>query len=384
MSVRVQVEPALLRWAVERAGWSDEKIAKRAPRFDAWLDGSARPTLKQLEDFAHATHTPIGLLFLPSPPDEPVPIPDMRTMGNRSIARPSVDLLDTIYSCQTRQDWYREYATTHGYENIDFVSSARLSDDPLTVAGQVRGILQFEIADRTPFPSWKEALRGLIDRIEKLGVLVMVNGVVGVDTHRKLNPREFRGFALVDPVAPLIFVNGADTKAAQIFTLVHELAHIYLGESALSDAALAKQTDNDAEKWCNLVAAEVLVPLADLRSVYRGDPTAGELTRLARRYRVSTLVVLKRIYDGNFLRWDDYQTRYSEELHRVMVLLKAGERSSGGDFYNTHPLRLSRQFARAVITDTLEGGTQFRDAYNLLGTKKHQTFQTLLEKIGAA
>lgn len=212
----------------------------------------------------------------------------------------------------------------------------------------------------------------------------MVNGIVGADTHRKLNPQEFRGFALTDPVAPLIFVNGADTKAAQIFTMVHEFAHIFLGESALSDAAMAKPTSSDAELWCNRVAAEALVPMADLHRDFRGDPTVSELNRLARRYRVSTLVVLKRIFDGRFLTWDDYQQRYAAELRRVMALLKAGEGSSGGDFYNAHPLRLSRQFARAVITDTLEGGTQFRDAYQLLGTKKHQTFQNLVEKIGAA
>ncbi|MFE3497158.1 ImmA/IrrE family metallo-endopeptidase [Streptomyces sp. NPDC059175] len=336
-----------------------------------------------MENFANATHTPIGLLFLPNPPDEPVPIPDMRTMGNRSITRPSVDLLDTIYSCQSRQDWYRDYARTHGYPDVAFVGTARVSDNPQGVAARMRSALSFEIQDRAPFASWKEALRGLIDRIENTGVLVMVNGIVGVDTHRKLNPQEFRGFALADKIAPLIFVNGADTKAAQIFTMVHELAHVILGESALSDAALAKQADNDAELWCNRVAAEVLVPLADLRQEYRGDPTTAELSRLARRYRVSSLVVLKRIYDAGFLLWDDYQQRYAAELSRIMALLKAGE-ASGGDFYNVHPLRLSRQFARAVITDTLEGGTQFRDAYHLLGTKKHQTFQNLVEKIGAA
>ncbi|MFH8416093.1 ImmA/IrrE family metallo-endopeptidase [Streptomyces collinus] len=384
MSVRVQVRPALLRWAVERAGWSEETIARRAPRFSAWVDGSISPTLKQLANFADATHTPIGSLFLPSPPDEPVPIPDMRTMGNRAVTRPSVDLLDTIYSCQSRQEWYRDYARTHGYPDVDFVGSARLSDEPMNVAADIRQRLRFEIEDRRPFPSWKEALRGLIDRIESVGVLVMVNGIVGADTHRKLNPKEFRGFALADPIAPLIFVNGADTKAAQIFTMVHELAHVYLGESALSDAALAKQTDSDAELWCNRVAAEALVPMTDLRREYRGDPTVAELSRLARRYRVSTLVVLKRIFDARFLGWDDYQSRYAAELRRVMALLAAGKEGAGGDFYNTHPLRLSRQFARAVITDTLEGGTQFRDAYQLLGTKKHQTFQNLIEKIGAA
>ncbi|MFI2791399.1 ImmA/IrrE family metallo-endopeptidase, partial [Kitasatospora sp. NPDC018614] len=216
------------------------------------------------------------------------------------------------------------------------------------------------------------------------GVLVMVNGVVGADTHRKLKPEEFRGFALSDTLAPLIFINGADTKAAQIFTMVHELGHIWLGESALSDAAMADSTDNAAELWCNRVAAEVLVPLTTIRDEYIGEPTVAELERLARRYRVSTLVILKRLYDTQFLTWDDYQSRYDTELQRVIAAMRSRGSESGGNFYNTHPLRLSRQFARAVITDTLEGGTPYRDAYQLLGTKKHQTFENLVAEIGAA
>ncbi|MYW14590.1 ImmA/IrrE family metallo-endopeptidase [Streptomyces sp. SID2955] len=384
MTVRVHVEPALLRWAVERAGWSDETIARRVPHFEGWVDGSARPTLKQLENFAHATHAPIGLLFLPQPPEETVPIPDMRTLGNQAITRPSVDLLDTIYSCQSRQEWYRDYANAHGYPRLEFVGSVRTSSNTVEVAAKIRQMLRFGISERSSFASWQEALRRLIDRIESLGVLVMVNGIVGADTHRKLNPEEFRGFALADPVAPLIFVNGADTKAAQIFTMVHELCHVWLGESALSDALMAGMADNDAELWCNRVAAEILVPLKVIRDDYRGDPAVAELERLARRYRVSTLVVLKRLYDAGFLPWEDYRQRYETERSRVIAAMKSGGETSGGDFYNTHPLRLSRQFARAVIADTLEGGTPFRDAYHLLGTKKHETFQNLAEKIGAA
>ncbi|MFK4223423.1 ImmA/IrrE family metallo-endopeptidase [Streptomyces sp. NPDC019890] len=383
--VRVRVEPDLLQWAVERAGWSEETIAQRVPHLEEWLAGSARPTLKQLERFAHATHAPLGLLFLPEPPEEPVPIPDMRTLGNRAITRPSVDLLETIYSCQSRQEWYRSYATTHGLPEVDFVGSADTSVTPERVAAQIRQMLNFELGDRSAFNSWDDARRKLIDRIEKIGVLVMVSGIVGTDTHRRLKPEEFRGFALVEPAAPLIFINGADTKAAQIFTMVHELAHVWLGESALSDAAMARPSDNDAELWCNRVAAEVLVPLAEIRTEYRGEPAITELERLARKYRVSTLVILKRLYDARFfLSWDDYQEHYDGELHRVIALKAGRGDSEGGDFYNSQPIRLSRQFARAVIADTFEGRTPYRDAYHLLGTKKHQTFQTLVEKIGAA
>ncbi|MEU8677311.1 ImmA/IrrE family metallo-endopeptidase [Streptomyces sp. NPDC048560] len=384
MSVRVRVEPALLQWAVERAGWSEETAAQRVPKLREWLTESTRPTLKQLEHFAHATHAPLGLLFLPEPPEEPVPIPDMRTLGNRAIARPSVDLLDTIYSCQSRQDWYRDYANTHGYPNLEFVGSVNTSSDSEAVAGEIREKLRFGVSERRNFATWQEALRQLIDRIESIGVLVMINGVVGADTHRKLKPDEFRGFALSDELAPLIFVNGADTKAAQIFTMIHELCHIWLGESALSDAAMAKKSDKEAELWCNRVAAEILVPLPEIRSEYNGEPTVIELERLARRYRVSTLVILKRLYDAGFLNWDEYQGRYATERERVIAAMAGRDGESGGSFYNTQPLRLSRQFARAVIADTFEGRTPFRDAYHLLGTKKHQTFENLAEKIGAA
>ena len=102
MAVRVDVAPDLLQWAVERAGWDEETAERRAPRLNEWVLGTRKPTLKQLEKFASDTHTPFGLLFLPEPPMEDVPIPDMRTIGNAAVPQPSADLLDTIYLCQAR------------------------------------------------------------------------------------------------------------------------------------------------------------------------------------------------------------------------------------------------------------------------------------------
>lgn len=383
MVVRVDVAPRLLEWAVERAGWDDETTQRRAPRLDVWIRGDERPTLKQLEKFAHATHTPFGLLFLSGPPDEPVPIPGMRTIGNAAVPRPSADLLDTIYICQARQDWYRDYARDQGVSKLPFVGFATVDTPVVQAAQMIRSELGFGLTDRTVFANSDDALRQLIDRIENIGVLVMVSGIVGGDTHRALAPEEFRGFALSDPHAPLIFVNGADTKAAQIFTLIHELAHIWLGGSALSDAAMVSRDGVTEELWCNRVAAEMLVPLSALRADYQGEPTEQEVRRLARQYKVSTLVILKRLFDARYLSWDDYQRLYESE--RAAVIARAKRRrgdSSGGDFYNTHPLRLSRHFARAVIASTYEGSTSFRAAFQLLGTRKHETFTKLAEEIG--
>lgn len=383
MTVRVEVAPDLLHWAVERAGWDEETVERRASRFDEWVAGTRRPTLKQLEKFASDTHTPFGLLFLPEPPVENLPIPDLRTIGNTAVPQPSADLLDTIYLCQTRQDWYRTYARENGLVEPDFVGSATTGTPPMLVADQIRDLLGFDLTERGVFSSGEDARRRLIDRIEHIGVLVMVNGIVGANTRRTLNPEEFRGFALSDPLVPLIFVNGADTKAAQIFTMIHELGHIWLGTSALSDAAMTADDGVTEELWCNQVAAEVLVPRANLGSDYRGEASTEELERLAKKYRVSTLVVLKRIFDAELLTWEDYRERYDNERERVLGILAARRgNGGGGNYYHTQPIRLSRQFAQAVIASVFGGATSYREAYHLLGTRKHATFEKLAAELG--
>ena len=274
-SVRATVSPRMLTWARERSGLGVDILAGKFPKLTEWESGERTPTLKQLEDFAQATHTPVGFLFLSEPPEEQVPIPDYRTIGDLGVRRPSPDLLDTIFACQQRQEWYRDFAQVTREDPVAFVGSLTTSVPVVEAAEQIRATLRFDPGERGR--TWSDALRTLVDHAEELGVLVMVSGVVGANTHRKLDPEEFRGFSLVDRLAPLVFVNGADTKAAQIFTLAHELVHLFLGDTALDDADLAAApTTNPVERWCNQVAAEVLVPMATLRAALPPDaPVTG-------------------------------------------------------------------------------------------------------------
>jgi len=376
---RVMVKPEMFRWACERAGFEPGALAGRFPRLDAWQRGEAQPTLKQLESFAQATHTPVGYLFLPAPPVEEVPIPDFRTMGNERLDRPSADLLDTLYLCQQRQEWYRDFARTEGEGPLPFVGSESLSSDIEETAARIRAALGFDLEERRQTPTWTEALRRFIGLADELGVLVMVSGVVGSNNRRKLDPEEFRGFALADPLAPLVFVNGADTKAAQMFTLAHELAHIWLGQSALSDVAPVSSPSHSVEIWCNRVAAELLVPLAIFREEYQPKATLrAELDRLARRFKVSTLVILRRIHDAGGLTGDRFWREYRHELERLRAMPSGG----GGNFYLTLGARASKRFVRALVVRTLEGQSSFMEAFRLLGLKKMATFQELGHSLG--
>lgn len=378
---RIPINTNLLNWACERANLDPGALAVRFPKIGEWLSGTLQPTLKQIEDFARAVHVPIGFLFLPAPPEEQVPIPDFRTMRDRPIPRPSPNLLDTIYLCQQRQEWFRDYARMHKLSSLSFIGSVGIQNDPVKVAESMRRELNLSITDRQNLPSWTEALRQLIARAEEIGVLVMGSSIVGSNTHRSLNTEEFRGFALADDLAPLIFTNAADSKSAQMFTLSHELAHLWLGESGLSNPEAGIVPDQEVECWCNAVAAELLAPLAEIRHEYRRSAAiAEEMQRMARIFKVSSLVILRRLFDAGFINREKLWQTYTEELERIRLLDRGG--SSGGDFYRTLGARTGMRFARAVIASTLEGQTPFRDAFRMLGVRKTATFYEVAHTMG--
>jgi Zn-dependent peptidase ImmA (M78 family) len=379
MSPRVSVPPALFLWACARNQRDVGDYEERFPQLVAWVNEEEEPTLKQLEEFARTTSTPIGFFFLAQPPEEELPIRDFRTLGSSTPKRPTPELLDTIRDCQARQEWYREFALSQGEPKLGIVGSALPTSNIEEVASQMRNLLGFGLAERRSMKTLDEAFSRFAERIEEAGILVMRSGIVGSNTHRKLDPEEFRGFALVDDYAPVVFVNGSDAKTAQIFTLAHELAHVWLGQSGVSDER-PDQLDGDAtEAWCNQVAAELLVPAADLqRETKRSLDLVAELPRLSRLYKVSTLVVLRRLYELGRLSRSQFRAAYEQELARATK--KSGD--SGGNFYKTIPIRVSKRFARAVVASTIEGQTLYTDAFRMLGLKSTNTFDGLAMSLG--
>jgi Zn-dependent peptidase ImmA (M78 family) len=378
---RVAIQPEMFRWARDRARLDNLALMGRFPRLEAWETGETQPTLRQLEDYARATHAPVGYFFLPEPPIESLPIPDFRTVANHAIARPSPNLLDTIYVCQQRQDWYRDDALLTGQRPLSFVGSLALATPPIEAAAQLRQALGFSVEARHACPTWTEALRTFIEQADRIGVMVMVTGVVLNNNTRHLDPQEFRGFALSDALAPLVFINGADSKAAQMFTLAHELAHLWLGQTALSDVSADAVPNNPTEVWCNQVAAELLVPMDTFRAELVADELLAEtLKRLARYFKVSSLVILRRLLDADRMDRVTFFAAYGVELARLREF--EIRNIGGGDFYRTTASRVSKRFARALVESTLEGRTLFRDAFHMLGIAKTSTFNEFGRSLG--
>jgi len=379
MTRRIEVKPALLRWARERVGRNVEDFGARFKRLAEWERGEAQPTFKQLEDFARVTHVPFGYFFLPEPPVERIPIPDLRAISEEEISYPSPDLLDTIHTMQRRQAWLREELIECEAEPLDFVASARVSDDPRGVGLEMRRMVGLGEGWAAAVRTWREAVGKLRRSIEELGVMAVINGVVGNNTHRKLDVEEFRGFALSDEYAPLVFVNGADAKSAQMFTLAHELAHIWLGESALTDTELTLPPAQGIEAWCDKAAAEFLVPEEELRAYWRdARDNESPFECIARRFKVSPIVAGRRAMDLRLVSREAFFNFYDEYAVRER---RPRSDSGGGDFYSNQNTRVGERFALRVIRAAKEGRVSFKEAYDLTGLRGG-AFQEYANRLG--
>ncbi len=376
----MQVDKELIRWALQRSGQTAESLAGRFPKIREWESGDAQPTLRQLESLAKKTWTPLGYFFLPKPPAEKLPIPDFRTKDDAPVRRPSPNLIETLHSMQRRQSWLQEFLKDEGHEPLSFVGSASIREDPNAVAGRIRKTMGMDSGWASRHDSWSDALRAFRETSESLGILVVINGVVGNSNGRKLDTEEFQGFVLTDALAPLVFVNGADYRSAQMFTLAHEIAHLWIGQAGLFRLPHMQPSHHAVEQFCNQVAAEVLVPAVELKSAWPHEREDAEpFQALARRFRVSAIVAARRALDLGLID----RARFFEFWDAYLIDERRRKGSStGGNFYLTQNVRVGRRFARIVARAAREDRLLYRDAYHLTGLNG-ATFDRYMKHVGA-
>lgn len=378
------LQPTVLRWARERAALEMEtvatKVGVRPDRVVEW-ERSGRISMSQVDRLAHCTHTPVGYLYLREPPEDDLPIPDFRAAGGESPRRPSPDLLETVDLMARRQAWMRDELIEDGTDPLAFVGFCGRGATPAEAAAAMREHLELSPDWGSHQLSWTEALHHLRNRVEASGVLVVFNGIVGNDTHRKLDRREFQGFALVDRYAPLIFVNGADFKATQMFTLAHELAHVFVGATGVSNVDAPSSCGHDAERFCNSAAAEFLVSEKELTARWRRVGTIEDsLQAVATWFKVSVLVAAHRAFRLRLIGRNEFNRFYDAYQQQAA---RRPDETTGSNFWTSQNVRIGRRFGAAVSRAVKEGRLSYREAYVLTGLRG-ETFDTFVHSLDPA
>jgi Zn-dependent peptidase ImmA (M78 family) len=381
MTTRVAVVPSVLSWALDVTSADPASLRGRF-KVDQWLAGDVRPTLKQLEGFATATGVAFGYFLLPRPPAWTLPIPDFRE-GFQDALTPSTDLVAVVNQSQRRQDWYRDYVLSLGAEPLQFVGLAA-DVEPVEAAAEIRAALNCEVSSRQGPRA--DLRKSLLRAFEALGGLTVATSLVGNNTRRPLDENEFRGFTLVDAVAPLVFINTHQTLNGQIFTLAHEFAHVWRGTSGIGNEDPRAEGQSVVERWCNAVASEVLVPgeeLAMRHSAVRDLPVPAALDELAGQFRCGTLVILQALRRTGVRRFEDFGDAYDAEVTRLRNL-SSPRPSGGGDYYKNQPFRIGERLSRALVADSLEGRTSIHEAMRLMSISSLSTFDEYARQLGVA
>ena len=368
------ITPRLLTWARQRRRMPTTHLAKKmnvSPEtVDAWEHGERLPTFRQARSLAQKLHIPFGYLYLRKPPTEEMPLADFRVTG-RSRPEPSPNLLDHLNDTLGKQQWLKEYRVSEYEGKLPFVGRFCITDSETVVADDIRHTLNVDGA-RQAANSWEEFLRNLIRKAEGVGIVVMRSGVVSSNNRQPLDRTEFRGFSISDSIAPLVFINSLDFKGAQIFTLAHELAHIWTGKGGVSNPDYSFRSElpeSSMERFCNRVAAETLVPGGDflLRWQSNSTPLDDALESLRKYYKVSMMVILLQALCSNLITVPEYQMRYARLTELAYETVKTDD--SGGDFYNTLISRHGRSFTEAIISSAAQGTTLSSEAAYMLGVQ---------------
>jgi len=371
------ISSSVIEWARKRLGKTHEQIADeigssvKAEDLAQWEAGENLPNFRKAQKLAVALHIPFGYLFLSDPPKNDIKVPDLRTVGSKPITEFSANLLDQLRNLLLKQEWYRDYATEEGRKPLAFVGRFSVNSSYEKVAADISNELGINAKFRTAASNWEGFLTNLMAGAEAAGILVIRSGVVASSSKRTLKVNEFRGFVLSDPIAPLVFINGADSTSAQVFTLAHELAHLWIGKSGISNPNPKKRSadeNNSIERFCNQVAAELLVPRAEFLKRWRNSETVENNVRMLVRYfRVSAHVILRQAFELDKITRQEYEERIEAEEERFR--LQQEEREGGGNFYRTMRVRNSRILVSSVLEAIQASKIGLRDAATLLGCK---------------
>lgn len=381
-AVNVKIRPEIINWALSQT--QEEKLGDKLMNdITKWLEGKKIPTFNQIEDFSKKANIPLGYFFLQTPPAEQMDLLEYRTVDSVQLANPSRNLIDTIHEMENIQDWMKTYRQDLGFGELSVVGCVKGIKDVNFIVDRIRSDLELEDIWYEKTKDAREAFGYIRTQLEGCGVVVMMSGIVGKNTHRALDVEEFRAFAMVDDWAPLIFINAADSNGAKLFSILHEAAHIWLGRDDLFNDRQNRILDvNDIELICNAVAGELMVPqnifLEKWNTCNMG--VLEKITELAKYFRCGEVVIARKAIDCKKIEKNIYNRVVQTAIENYR-LMKENRQTDGGNYYNTMGSRLDGCFVRALCESINIGRTTYTEAYRLTNTSR-KTFSEVVQRLG--
>jgi Zn-dependent peptidase ImmA (M78 family) len=379
-SIKVQIAPSVLDWIGNVAsleGVNDKLLS----HFYKWKAEEEQPTYARIETLSNKIHIPLGYFFLKTPPRENLSILKFRTVNSTAAQNPSRALIDTCYRMTAIQNWMRDYLIDQGNEQLSFAGSCAKEKQIKKIVTFIRKIIALEEDWYLQSADTANSFNLLRKRFENTGILILKNGIVGQNTRRPLDAGEFRAFTLFDEYAPLIFINSRDSASGQLFSLVHEIAHIWLGLSSFyNDNSNFPVNVNPLETLCNAVAAELLVPLQFFIEKWEQSgqfSVHDRIDRLAKYFKCGGSVIARRALDNNYINASVYH-KIAAQLLSLYKKNKVKQR--GGNYYDTAKSRFGGPLIIALDNSVKEGKTPYTEAFRLTGTNRI-TFANLVSEI---
>lgn len=368
------INKEIFSWAMLRTNKTQVEMLKAFPQLPLWMTNKKEPTLKQLQDFSHKLSFPFGYFFLKSIPQDEDVIPLFRKASNEEKC---IEVIDIINAIKDRQEWLSEYLKSENADKVSIVGMCKDDTDANAIISKMQSALHIESGFSLGKKYINSALSFVKGLLERAGIVIVSSGVAGNGTSRPIPVSQCRGFCLVDDYAPFIFVNSRDAQSAQLFTLVHEAAHVFTAFNAGYgyEDAIYDDIQDSKERLCDKVAANMLVPAAMIKDMWMSG--TRDTNVLAIKFHVSQAVILRRLLDEKLINKDEFYKRW--ETYKAMP--KAIRKSSkGGNYYASQKTRIGEKLLVCLDIAIKQDKISPLDAYSLTGMKG-DTFHSLINKI---
>lgn len=365
MADKAFITPNILKWARESARMTEEiasaKVSVTVEKLKEWEEGTSQPTIRQAQTLAKAYKRPFALFFLPEIPRDFQPLQDFRKSNSKELTTSSVFIIREI---QQKQAWISDIYEENREDKLPFVGRFSINDNPQKVANDILATLNINPA----FYKTENPIKEWIDAAEANGIFVSRTSFI--HSRLKLDSKELQGFTIADPYAPFVFVNSEDWNAPQLFTLVHELAHVWIAETGISNEIEPqlrnKHKLHPVELFCNEVAANALMPKEIVLSFdLVSFKSSKGIFKTAKQLGVSSFALLVRALNLNLVSITTYQYLKKEADKDFAAYLKREEdkkvrqkekgKTGGPDYFLLQLNRNSRLFTQTVL-DSFRGG----------------------------